>query len=244
MQSVHEGLRLFKCDSCDKDYTTRQGLKHHVKVIQTLSVLYTQDIIWKVIIKEQIFIHLIFPPFQVVHLGYKAENLYKCQACEKAYTQKHNLTLHTKNVHGGVKVFQQSAPGQETIPARASTQQPSSSWPSPQIKSKRLYHCAYCDKAYTQKHNLNHHTKNVHPNRAPDHHRDSPIKMTNSPPAAAAATSGHLQLTIPGSPASPAQRGGGEIPSYLPNHGTPTFVPRTEIPNYYMKQESTYSDHH
>ena len=64
MQSVHEGLRLFKCDSCDKDYTTRQGLKHHVKVIDSFSIIYLGYYL-ESHNKEQIFIHLIFPLFRL-----------------------------------------------------------------------------------------------------------------------------------------------------------------------------------
>lgn len=116
----------------------------------------------------------------------KSERLYKCNLCDKAYTQDHNLKHHIKSVHEGIVSNSNNAlrhDGPLGHEYQHGMQRPKKEffcnicnklyvqrqglkhhirvWHEG-IKSERLHKCSLCDKAYTQDHNLKHHMQSVH----------------------------------------------------------------------------------
>ena len=95
----------------------------------------------------------------------KAVTKYKCNQCERAYTQAHNLKLHIKSVHEGIKktkkyncyacekVFTQSHNLKLHI-KRVHEET--------KILKPKEHQCYTCHKAFTEQHNLKLHIKTVH----------------------------------------------------------------------------------
>ena len=77
VRTVHEGIKSFKCLSCDRALGSKNALKYHINICGK---------------EESMEIK-------------KRREKNKCKFCRKGFTQPHTLKLHIKNVHEGVKPF-------------------------------------------------------------------------------------------------------------------------------------------
>ena len=84
----------------------------------------------------------------------KSERLYKCNLCDKAYTQDHNLKHHIKSVHEGIVSNSNNAlrhDGPLGHEYQHGMQRP-----------KKEFFCNICNKLYVQRQGLKHHIRVWH----------------------------------------------------------------------------------
>ena len=98
IKEVHSG-NVYICELCSSTFTTTTGLKYHVKIshegCKVDMVICTEC--GKSIRKQSIKRHM-----RTVHEGIRD---YKCDSCEKSYTEKITLLRHKQNVHEGKKNY-------------------------------------------------------------------------------------------------------------------------------------------
>ena len=126
MENVHEKLKKYKCDKCDKNFTQKIGLKLHSTAIHEKMKkincnqcvkIFLKDLIWKYIIHiqnihetEKISTkpHAYEPIDEIIEMidTQPLRNArFKCKICKKEIIGKYNVKVHIENVHKGFKKY-------------------------------------------------------------------------------------------------------------------------------------------
>ena len=87
----------FKCNTCQKYFTTRSYLKSHLKNVQIKQERYDCHLCEKSYTsgKAKLTRHI-----QVVHSKTK---IHECNFCKKTFSYEENLTRHCRTVHENIK---------------------------------------------------------------------------------------------------------------------------------------------
>ena len=86
-----------KCEICDKEFKTKNGLKNHFNITHDLEKEHHCNICQKAFnILNQLTTHM-----KVVHS--KNKKYHKCVSCERLFSRAGNLKIHINTVHNGVK---------------------------------------------------------------------------------------------------------------------------------------------
>ena len=93
IKNVHEKQRNYKCDTCNKAFAQKGGLKMHIRNIhegerrfecKLCNKTFTQLVVLKS--HEQSSIH-------------NKNKMFKCESCQKKFTKKISLHSHEKRMH-------------------------------------------------------------------------------------------------------------------------------------------------
>ncbi len=86
--NCHNKRKIFKCTICAKSFLSNDGLKYHSAVHKKLKAFECQNCPAKFITKGKLAEHI-----KQVH---ENKIRYKCPICQKTYSQKGNLLIHTR----------------------------------------------------------------------------------------------------------------------------------------------------
>lgn len=147
--SMHstEPRQYFKCDICNKNCTTRNYLRTHIKNHEL-------PLESRKTFKCNICGSLLVSKFSLQKhtLTHTSELLFECDICKKACKTKGGLKVHLL-IHSGVKSFVCEICG------KAFALLNSLKCHRPTHTGERLYQCEICDQRFTQKSSLNTHRK-------------------------------------------------------------------------------------
>ena len=87
----------------------------------------------------------------------KSERLYKCNLCDKAYTQDHNLKHHIKSVHEGIVPSNSNNAVRSPHDGRLGHE-----YQHGMQRPKKEFFCNICNKLYIQRQGLKHHIRVWH----------------------------------------------------------------------------------
>ena len=92
INTIHEGERNYKWNSyCSKYFTTSGSLRNHKDAPWRTKKLKLWCL-WKII-------HFIRALKKHINIFHEGQKNYKCDACEKSFTQLENLIQHVNRVH-------------------------------------------------------------------------------------------------------------------------------------------------
>ena len=94
---VHQQIRAFECDQCEKTFTRQSHLKGHVNVIHQKIRPFECDQCKKTFALKQSL---------NLHIQSNCKNLkkkYKCKECENSFVNKSYLKYHMNRVHLKIK---------------------------------------------------------------------------------------------------------------------------------------------
>ena len=98
--TVHEQIRPFKCEKCDLTFKRKAHLQSHFNASHAIErhyKHYCDKCDFKSSCRRNFTNHT-----NAVHLGIRP---YKCETCEKTFTQKTHYNTHIRNVHMSHKMF-------------------------------------------------------------------------------------------------------------------------------------------
>ena len=95
LRIVHEGKRDYKCEHCGKEYADKKGLSTHIKSShdnvrdeqcnQCGKLFFTKEVLRQ----------------HIKNIHNKEQNpRFKCEYCQKSYTQKSYFKIHQHTIHG------------------------------------------------------------------------------------------------------------------------------------------------
>ncbi|XP_030752968.1 zinc finger protein 54-like isoform X5 [Sitophilus oryzae] len=175
-EAVHLALeerQLFGCTHCEKKYTTKHGLKEHLRDIhlEDIHSNFKSEDAQKNIHKcsncdYQTIIMSNFKQHQKIHLAPEERQMFACTHCDKKYRNKDNLKHHIEKKHnvsrpnGGQKqVYSCTICGYET-PRQFNFNTHKQIHLAPE--ERQLFACRQCDKKYTSNQTLQRHIKCSH----------------------------------------------------------------------------------
>ena len=93
IQTVHEKMRPFKCQQCNKSFTCKRNLQYHIQIDheKIIKPFKCQQCVKSFSSKRYLQLHI-----QTVHEDSK---LNTCHHCEKSFTHKANLKCHLQTAH-------------------------------------------------------------------------------------------------------------------------------------------------
>ena len=157
IRTVHQGERRFKCNLCNKSYTSNQDLNVHIQghFSERIHRPTKHKKIYKCDICTTTFttsgyrnIHI-----RTLHQGQR----FNCKLCNKSYTLNHNLALHIKQTHlgEGFKCHQQCSKSFRT--------KMELSLHLLSHTSEKPHKCDTCNATFKYKQALQRHIKSLHP---------------------------------------------------------------------------------
>ena len=156
MRGVHEGIKKYPCDQCEKVFSQKHHLKNHVKVIHDGIRDYKCDSCSKSFPQAK---HLQLHVY-TVHEGHKD---FKCDECGKLFSRIQHLNKHTDTVH------EEKIHGENLIryPCEACGKEFKRKYTlAEHVKSVhddiRDWKCEICGKGFHKKVILQKHVKHVH----------------------------------------------------------------------------------
>ena len=94
-RNYHNSKKDYRCDSCDKTFSTKANLMKHIKVIHQ-SAQFNCHLCSKVFIYK----HLLIKHISAVHYNIRD---YKCESCDTGFKNRSNLQRHISTVHENIK---------------------------------------------------------------------------------------------------------------------------------------------
>ncbi|XP_030752965.1 gastrula zinc finger protein XlCGF26.1-like isoform X2 [Sitophilus oryzae] len=175
-EAVHLALeerQLFGCTHCEKKYTTKHGLKEHLRDIH-LEDIHSNFKSQKVEKKDyrcaicgyQTLERSNFYRHKKIHLAPKERQLFCCTHCDKKYASKCSLQYHFGYVHTDPRsedaqknIHKCSNCDYQTI-IMSNFKQHQKIHLAPE--ERQMFACTHCDKKYRNKDNLKHHIEKKH----------------------------------------------------------------------------------
>ena len=164
IEAVHKPKQLtsktdFKCDSCNKKYSSAQKLKQHIHTVHVSNKKVKKDDVFCVcdLCGKSMYSRSLKKHIQFVH---EQQRNFKCDSCEKSFAQSGGLKKHIKTTHEGHKDFICDSCGK--------------SFTLPQSLKKHIHivhegrkdHCCEsCGKAFSIKDLLKMHIQTIHEGR-------------------------------------------------------------------------------
>ncbi|XP_030752927.1 PR domain zinc finger protein 5-like isoform X2 [Sitophilus oryzae] len=168
---AHEERQTFSCVHCDKKYTRKQNLKHHIAISHIDSRLENS--------KKRVFrcgicgfqtLHRgSLRQHKPVHLAPEKRPLFACKHCDKKYTTKQNLNLHVEDNHidsrtkklneSQRKVYACAICSYKTLDKSHLNRHKSIHLA---LEERQMFICAQCDRKYKLKRSLQNHIKFHH----------------------------------------------------------------------------------
>jgi KRAB domain-containing zinc finger protein len=180
-KTVHLGIKDFKCDICDKAFGLKGILTKHINATHKKIKKYWCDLCdyssytkcqldshsnnkhpcaINIDDKDANFDHKNFDEkhSNAIRLGIKD---FKCELCEKAFTQKGNLKGHVNSVHKKLARYRCDLCDYSSY-LRANLETHSNSVHLKIKKGPKNFKCDICDKAFSSKGLLDHHVNRIY----------------------------------------------------------------------------------
>ncbi|XP_030760246.1 gastrula zinc finger protein XlCGF26.1-like isoform X5 [Sitophilus oryzae] len=163
-----EERQLFACAHCDKKYTSKQNLRHHIEEnhIHSRSKAARKNIHKCSTCGYQTPYSTHLQRHQKIHLAPDERQLFACAHCDKKYTEKQRLKVHFDVDHMGSrseeaeeKVFHCTTCGFQTQYKSNFLSHKKIHLP---LKDRQLFACTHCNKRYTTKRGLQRHLEDNH----------------------------------------------------------------------------------
>ena len=94
IDTIHKGIRNFKCETCGKGYTGQYDLQQHIQIVHEGQRNYKCDSCGKGFARPSALKQHV----KTIHEGIKN---FKCETCGKLFAQVGQLTTHKSHVHEG-----------------------------------------------------------------------------------------------------------------------------------------------
>ena len=143
---------LLKCEICDKEYKSKQGLGNHFKNVHNFNLIkeHQCNICQSGFdFQSQLTLHM--------KIAHGKENHPKCDSCGKKFSRADNLKTHINLVHNGQKDYKCDSCGKSL-----STAQYLKIHINSVHNSQKDYKCNSCGKSFSQAANLKRHINIVH----------------------------------------------------------------------------------
>ena len=138
---IHDGLKPFQCDKCDKSFTEKGNLNKHKLLHEGIKHFECDICEIKFTRKDALKIH------KLLHEGVKP---FGCDTCEIKFTRKGDLNQH-KRLHEGIKPFEC-----EICEKRFALKHDLNQHKAIH-ESMKPFGCAMCERRFTAKSSLNRH---------------------------------------------------------------------------------------
>lgn len=150
---VHENLRAFKCEQCDKRFNTKETMKGHMKDVHIRKESFKCSKCEKIFTKR----YTLMKHNKAIH-----ENIrpHKCEMCTAAYGSKDSLENHMKSKHEEIRI--KCSRCEKTF-----TPKPGLAYHQAVVHDKNLnkpFQCNLCDKKFEKDSQLTNHTQFFHEN--------------------------------------------------------------------------------
>jgi KRAB domain-containing zinc finger protein len=147
-KTVHLKKYAFKCDLCDKGFISKSTLTNHVNAVHKKITRFSCELCdYSSYTRQQLVLH------SSVHGQTKN---FKCDHCDKGFSQNSSLTDHIKCVHEKMTRYKC-----ELCDYSSYTRQKLAVHLSVHGQTKKIM-CDHCDKGFSQNGNLKEHIKRVH----------------------------------------------------------------------------------
>ena len=144
---VHEGLKDFKCDSCDRSFTCSTRLRRHNEKIH--EKIFTCDFCGKCLDSKQNL---------EVHIN-EFHDEFKCDKCAKCFKNKFKLAVHIKNKHTKLKYKCDYDSCEKSFSSMADLKDHREAEHKDDAKK---FSCQFCQKSFNVKRYLDDHIRITH----------------------------------------------------------------------------------
>ncbi|XP_030746099.1 gastrula zinc finger protein XlCGF26.1-like isoform X4 [Sitophilus oryzae] len=165
-KNVHLALeerQLFACTHCDKKYTSKQSLKHHLEDnhIDSRTKKSQRKVFTCAICIFQTRHKSHFNQHMKVHLAPEELQFFACAHCDKKYKSKQTLKYHIEDNHIDTRniVYRCATCNYKTQRKAHFRQHKQIHWAP---EERQLFACTHCKSKYTTNSSLQRHLKRVH----------------------------------------------------------------------------------